>query len=312
MDDGNVFREIAAGSAGGALATVVEYPLDTIKVRLQDDPHRYRGTLNCIMEVVRGEGFFSGLFKGLPLPVIGAAIENATLFVAYREAISLVQHLVYGKRWESDTEPYPAVFAAAAAGGIVVSHVLTPAELVKCKMQVQNTLPEEMRAYKNSADCVLSIYKKSGVCGLFTGHVSMLAREAIGCGMYFSTFQLVIRNMLQEGQVFTDASPFVHFLGGGCAGVVFWTSIYPIDVLKTKIQTCRGEYGNLTLARGMVQLYKREGIRGFMRGYGVTAIRAFPGNAVLIAVYEQVNWMYEARGRATGTLVCSAGCAGNT
>ncbi|CBH16900.1 mitochondrial carrier protein [Trypanosoma equiperdum] len=303
MHDGNFLKEVTAGSVGGALATIVEYPLDTIKVRLQDDPHRYRGSLSCIIEITRSEGIFGGFFRGLPLPVIGAAVENATLFATYREAIGPAQDLFYRKRCEPDTEPYLAVFTAAAIGGIVVSHVLTPAELIKCKMQVQNTLPEEKRIYKNSAHCVTSIYRSSGIRGLFKGHVSMIMREALGCGMYFSTFQLVIRNMLQEGQVFTDASPFVHFLGGGCAGVVFWTSIYPIDVLKTKVQTNRSEYGNLSITQGLMRLYKIEGMRGLIRGYGVTAIRAFPGNAVLIAAYEQVNRIFEAQG-STNKLLC--------
>ncbi|PWV19762.1 putative mitochondrial carrier protein [Trypanosoma cruzi] len=305
-------KEVCAGSIGGALATVVEYPLDTIKVRLQDDPSRYRGSLSCITEIARLEGFINGFFKGLPAPVIGAAVENATLFCTYRVAINGIQDVFYEKRFESDTEPYSVVFSAAAVGGLVVSHALTPAELIKCKMQVQNTLPGHKRALKNSLHCAMSIYRSSGVRGLYKGHVSMLARETIGCGVYFLTFQWVIRNMLHEGQSFAEASPFVHFLGGGCAGVVFWTSIYPIDALKTKIQTGKGGYGELSFVRGMMQLYMREGMRGCMRGYTVTALRAFPGNAVLIAVYEKVNLLWEMSHRSRCTSVCSASCVGST
>ncbi|KEG13411.1 putative mitochondrial carrier protein [Trypanosoma grayi] len=310
--DSDDAKEIIAGSIGGAVATVVEYPLDTIKVRMQDDPRRYRGSISCITEIAREEGLIGGFFKGLPAPVIGAAVENATLFCTYRVTIGSIQDLLFKRRFEPDTEPYSVVFLAAAFGGIVVSHALTPAELIKCKMQVQNTFPEERRLYSNSLHCASSIYRKSGLRGLYKGHVSMLVREAIGCGLYFLTFEWVIRNMLRDGQSFSEASSLVHFLGGGCAGVVFWTSIYPVDALKTKVQTGKGIYGELSFLRGMAQLYKREGFRGFMRGYPVTAARAFPGNAVLIAVYEQVNFLWETTHRSRCASLCSASCVGST
>lgn len=305
-------REMFAGSVGGALATIVEYPLDTIKVRLQNNSSRYCSSFACITEIVRYEGFFNGFFKGLPAPLIGAAVENATLFCTYRMAVNSIQDFFCRKRFELDTEPYSVVFGAAAVGGVVVSHALTPAELIKCKMQVQNTLPEEKRAYKNSLHCGMSIYRESGIRGLYKGHVSMLIREAIGCGLYFLTFEWVIRNMLSEGQSFSEASPLIHFLGGGCAGVVFWTSIYPVDALKTKVQTGNGDYKGLSFCRGVAQLYKREGMRGFMRGYTITAARAFPGNAVLIAVYEQVNLLWEASQGSRWASLCSASCIGST
>ncbi|KAG8348141.1 putative Mitochondrial carrier protein [Trypanosoma vivax] len=285
-------RELLAGSVAGALATVVEYPFDTIKVRLQDDPSRYRSSIKCIADIIRNEGPLNGFFRGLPMPVLGAAVENATLFVTYRTAIGYIQDLLYGARQEADKEPLPAVFAAAAVGGIVVSHVLTPAELVKCQMQVHKMSPMGKRLFSNSLACALSIYQSTGLRGFFKGHETMLLREAIGCGMYFLTFQWVIRCMLQEDQAFTDASPLVHFLGGGCAGIVFWTSIYPIDTLKTKVQTCK-EYSSISIVSGLGRLYRQEGVRGLVRGYGVTAVRAFPGNAVLIATYEQVNVLWE-------------------
>ncbi|RNF04084.1 mitochondrial carrier protein [Trypanosoma rangeli] len=305
-------REIYAGSIGGALATVVEYPFDTIKVRLQDDPRRYRSTLSCIAQIARREGPINGFFKGLPAPVIGAAAENAILFCTYRVTVNGIQDIFYSKRFEPDTEPYHVVFSAAAIGGLVVSTILTPAELIKCKMQVQNTLPARRRAFTNSLHCAMSIYSNFGVRGLYKGHVSMLLRETIGCGLYFLTFECVIRNMLREGQGFTEASPLVHFLGGGCAGVAFWTATYPIDALKTKIQTGKGGYGELSLVKGMMRMYKREGMRGCMRGYTITALRAFPGNAVLIAVYEKVSFLWEMSRRSRNTSVCAATCVGST
>lgn len=286
-------KEMVAGSTGGACACVIEYPLDTIKVRLQDGGKRYPSVWGCVRGIAKDEGIVNGFFRGLPAPVMGAALENATVFFTYRSVIHTFEGAVYGRVALPDTEPYLAVTFAGAFGGIVVSQFLTPAELIKCRMQVQNTLPVEERIYKNSLDCAKAMYGRRGVAGLYRGHVAMMWREAIGCGCYFLVFQFVIRSFLKEGQSFTDASSLVHLLGGGCAGVAFWSSTYPIDAVKTKQQTMKADYLKLNFRQCCARLYRTEGVRGLFRGYGVTALRAFPGNAVLIAVYEKIQYQWE-------------------
>jgi solute carrier family 25 carnitine/acylcarnitine transporter 20/29 len=99
---------------------------------------------------------------------------------------------------------------------------------------------------------------------------------------------------------------------GGLAGVVTWASIFPLDVIKTRVQTwdlsssslssggraadgvtrpllprvlLGGNLGkrpsSLAVAR---QAYQNEGIQVFFRGLGVCSARAFVVNAVQWAV----------------------------
>lgn len=286
------FSEVLAGSIGGAAATVIEYPLDTIKVILQDGGRKYNSIFHCIRHIQSKEGLINGFFRGLPAPVLGAAFENAILFVAYRGVVDEIQRVCYRASYPQDQEPLPVVALAGALGGLVVSLILTPADLVKCRMQVQNTLPVHDRIYKNSIQCLASIHRKRGIPGLFRGHVAMMLRESIGCAWYFVTFQGVVRPFVREGECFHDVSPMAHLLGGGLAGVAFWTSTYPIDAVKTKQQTMKADYVRLNFRQCCHRLYRTEGMRGLFRGYSVTALRAVPGNAVLIAVYEQVNRLY--------------------
>lgn len=68
-----------------------------------------------------------------------------------------------------------------------------------------------------------------------------------------------------------------------------WTSTYPADCLKTRIQS--GNFEILIIAQndtnrnydGVFQpfktVYRTEGFRPLFRGLGATAIRAFPTNA---------------------------------
>lgn len=94
-------------------------------------------------------------------------------------------------------------------------------------------------------------------------------------------------------------------LCGGLAGIVTWASIFPLDVIKTRVQTQvfhEGECQGLLQPEGSIQggrkrlstlkvarqAYQAEGASVFFRGLGICSVRAFVVNAVQWAVYE---WM---------------------
>lgn len=76
-------KDIACGSTAGIIGKYIEYPFDTIKVRLQSQPEhlplRYTGPLDCFKKSWANDGF-SGLYRGISAPLVGAAVENASLF----------------------------------------------------------------------------------------------------------------------------------------------------------------------------------------------------------------------------------------
>jgi solute carrier family 25 carnitine/acylcarnitine transporter 20/29 len=100
-------------------------------------------------------------------------------------------------------------------------------------------------------------------------------------------------------------------LCGGLAGIATWASIFPLDVVKTRVQT-QALHGALLLhsTEGQALLqgerdghtsgsrhstweiarraYQTEGAGVFFRGLGICSVRAFVVNAVQWAVYE---WM---------------------
>jgi solute carrier family 25 carnitine/acylcarnitine transporter 20/29 len=95
-------------------------------------------------------------------------------------------------------------------------------------------------------------------------------------------------------------------LCGGLAGIVTWATIFPLDVIKTRVQTQvlhherrphgeqRGLLQSDTPERRLSSLeiakhaYRTEGTGVFFRGLGICSVRAFVVNAVQWAVYE---WM---------------------
>ncbi len=73
--------------------------------------------------------------------------------------------------------PFVTKLAGGALSGISVACVLTPVELVKCRMQTTN---EGAVRYKSTLDCFLQTLREGGVRALFRGHVGTLCREIPG------------------------------------------------------------------------------------------------------------------------------------
>ena len=74
---------------------------------------------------------------------------------------------------------------------------------------------------------------------------------------------------------------------GGMAGVVAWWAVYPVDVVKTRLQAQpldKPQYKGVVDC--FVKIVKADGPSVLFRGLGATLLRAFPLNAVTFAVYE--------------------------
>lgn len=87
----------------------------------------------------------------------------------------------------------------------------------------------------------------------------------------------------------TVAQPvFAAFLAGGVAGAVSRTVVSPLERLKIlfQIQSAgRSEY-KLSVAKGLMKMWKDEGWRGFMRGNGTNCVRIVPYSAVQFSSYS--------------------------
>jgi len=71
---------------------------------------------------------------------------------------------------------------------------------------------------------------------------------------------------------------------GALAGCTAWSSIYPVDVLRSRIMAGAGRGG--VVAAEAVRLYRSGGARAFYRGIGATLLRAGPVAGVLLPVND--------------------------
>ncbi|XVF27613.1 hypothetical protein REPUB_Repub14bG0123200 [Reevesia pubescens] len=286
------YKEYVAGLLAGVATVVIGHPFDTVKVKLQKHNTevqgiKYRNGLHCTARILATQGV-RGLYTGATSSFIGVGFESSLLFGIYSQTKQSLQGGVQSR------VPQPQVIIPSAAfGGAIISFVLCPSELVKCRMQVQGTdsLVPKSSSYRSPLDCALKTIKSDGVTGIFRGGSTTLLRETLGNAVFFSVYEYVRYHIhLRQSTSSSDHSNLIDMgigiLSGGLGGVAFWSAVLPLDVAKTIIQTSPDKSYPTNPFQVLNSIYRRAGLRGCYAGLGPTIVRAFPANAAAIVTWE--------------------------
>lgn len=163
-----------------------------------------------------------------------------------------------------------STFDIASAGfllAIPTTLVAAPFERVKVMMQVQTGTHSSMGAV------VKEMYRTGGLRLIFKGLVLTLARDGPGLALYFATYEVVKQKLSTPGE---KISLVAISVAGGCAGVLMWLGVFPIDTIKLTQQLSNAHISIGQAARG---IYAKGGIKAFFPGVGPALARSFPANA---------------------------------
>ena len=274
--------EIAAGSFSGVIQVLVGQPFDTIKVRLQSGSQAYKSTLDCLQQTVRQEGSMA-LYKGTLSPLMGIAFCTSIQFSTLEEMKRRFKTMN-----GSDSITPGQFYVAGAVAGLANSVVSGPVEHIRTRMQVQSS--GSAAAYSSTLDCFKKIYSAHGVRGIYKGQATTMLREWQGFGGYFFVYEMLVQNATKGAGIrVSDLPTWKVMLFGAMAGYGMWLPVYPIDVIKSKLQTdsivpAKQRYkGFMDCLRKVVQA---EGAAGLYRGFTACMLRAGPVNAATFAAYE--------------------------
>lgn len=288
----------------GIVGKLIEYPFDTIKVRLQSQPDhqplRYRGPLDCFQQSFREDGF-RGLYRGLSAPLVGAALETSSLFLCEQAA----RKALLSSGYYSPDRPLPlsALFLTGAISGAFTSLVLTPIELVKCKMQVPPISSSDgiIRKAPTPIAIIRQVFQYQGLRGFWNGQLGTLIRETGGCAAWFGSKEAV--TLLFRRLNNSETSPehkyvelptlplWQQAIAGAAAGTFYNFLFFPADTIKSRMQTSSVESttSTRTFWREGRSLWKQHGIGGLYRGCGITVLRSAPSSAFIFVIYDYLK-----------------------
>jgi hypothetical protein len=168
-------------------------------------------------------------------------------------------------------DPMWIIAAAAFVSGAATSPLTAVSHKVKLLQQVHGT---------SGAQILRDGLQRLKPFRHFPLHCAL---EAFGRACYLSTYFASKRAIARSG--FDHKEMRWRLVAGATAGVVAWASIYPLDVLRSRLYSGSAESGGASMAVLLAELY-REG--ALFRGLGFTLLRAAPVAGVVLNCYDIV------------------------
>jgi len=252
------------------------------------------GTVTChrasvgatLIGLARTEGR-AGLFKGLTAPLASLTFANA---ISFGTSDGVRRRIL--RAYPNTSEPLSYTAGGAAAGAVLLP-LITAMEAVKVRAQVDNAFSTPRHG---SAFHVLKhMINRWGVRSLYVALPVMVPREIGFAIFYFGTFGSfrgaatdTVDRMLPEGTTSTIVRAALVPICGGIAGALSWSVVYPLDSIKTNVQTQKslapGQFRScLNMTRAM---YRGGGFGIFYRGLSTCVARAFVVSSTRFSTFE--------------------------
>ena len=238
------------------------------------------------------------LYKGLMPPLMTSGVLNAIVFAIYQRSMS-----------ELHARGKPKAYSIAVSSALA-SLVQTPLgsvmELMKLQLQVQGIRQTYHARHTGPLYIALLIYRQKGIRGFSKGMAVTYVRDVFGFVPYFLAYEALCHSFASDETRMDQLSALPLIMSGGIAGMITWACCYPLDVVKSRLQT-DGVGGAPTQYRGVVDCVRKSysvgGWRVFWNGLGVTLLRGFPVNAATFYAVTLVVRLFNNTDGARSTLL---------
>ena len=276
----NALEHILAGFSAGIIGTLLGYPLDSCKVRMQTDTSGYPSLRHTFSRIGREEGVF-GFYRGVGAPLTALTILNTMSFSIFAKAKEIVGLS------DAPVERFdPRITLAALMIAPITSFVSTPFELLKTQMVMR---PHDF-PNANFLQTARLIVGKHGPRSLYRAHALNFTRESLFLATYFTIYEHT-KGLAERYIPATVAVP----VAGGLAGAAAWFASYPLDLIKGNLQSqslsATRPAERLRFCALAKDLIRSRGIVGFYSGVTPSIIRAFLVSSSRFGAYETTLWL---------------------
>ncbi|XP_072950029.1 solute carrier family 25 protein Shawn-like isoform X1 [Epargyreus clarus] len=208
--------------------------------------------------------------------------------------------------------------ASACSGALITSLFMTPLDVVKIRLQAQqkallsnkcylycNGLMEHLCPcgetawiprrvhFHGTMDAFYKIAKLEGVPALWSGLSPTLVLALPCTVIYFVSYeQLRYKTKTMYNKLTGDMSQpmWIPMMAGATARMTAVTIVSPLELIRTKMQSKKLTYSEITAA--LRQVIKYEGYRGLFRGLGSTLLRDVPFSGIYWTMFETTKRVF--------------------
>ncbi|KAI8145910.1 mitochondrial carrier domain-containing protein [Fennellomyces sp. T-0311] len=306
------FDTIVAGAIGGASGDFIMHSVDTVKTRVQGQPHhrplKYQNMVQAYRLIWKEEGVLRGLYAGITPAMLGSLPATTLYFSVYE----------FTKRTLTGYHVPEVVshLTAGSLGDLLASVFYVPSEVLKTRMQLQGRYnnPHFISGYnyRNTWHATKVIVKYDGFGALFHGFTATILRDVPYSALQFACYEQ-FKKFAKLNYGGEQLPIGIDLLTGSMAGGIAGAITTPLDLMKTLLQTqqSRKKGGSSStspppptdpsapkhysgILEGMVWNYRNHGLAGLFRGVGPRVFWTSLQSAVMFVIYEQVLHVEEA------------------
>ncbi|CAN0472852.1 unnamed protein product, partial [Ectocarpus sp. 8 AP-2014] len=219
-------------------------PLDSVLVRVQAGTAAGSSSLPAaIRDLLSSGGGARLLWKGAAPMMWSVPAQNALLFAGYGAGLGWCSG---GRQQDGAPSFLWHVFAGGCAGGFAQSFVMSPVELVKVRLQLEDRVVLSAAAAGTGTGgggafaLATGVVRTFGLSGLLsTGLGATMGRDVLPHGVWFASYEWCKQEFsAREGVKACDngaLSVSAQLASGGIAATTAWLVGYPFDVIKTRI-----------------------------------------------------------------------------
>jgi hypothetical protein len=252
-----MFVDFIAGITQATLVTIVGYPFDLVKTRMQAT--QYKSFLHCCKKIIAKEGYLT-FYRGSLSPWCSHLLKRP------------IQYPVQEKLKTYKLNNY----VNGAVGGMIGPVFGTPFQVIKVGMQTSNIS-------KTSGQFIKYTFDNYGLKGFYRGFIPTVAKDCL-FGASFIGHYYTLRDLFEK----QNNIPWYvsSFISGATAHCLTWFMLIPIDYIKT-IKQHPDE--TRPIQKIILDTMKTNGIRGFWKGVLPACLRTIPVSGIAMLGYEGIR-----------------------
>ncbi|KAF2463701.1 uncharacterized protein BDR25DRAFT_329522 [Lindgomyces ingoldianus] len=277
--------ESVAGFSAGVVSCLTVHPLDLLKNRLQlntQTTSRPGDSFRIFRHVVRDEGGFRALYRGLWPNMLGNSLGWGLYFLFYGKLKDLMQ----ARRGHGEYLSSAEFFSASIIAGLLTGACTNPIWVVKTRMLERGANHPE--AYKTMWIGMKHVYATRGIKGLWAGFIPSTLGVAHGA-VQFAIYEKMKhrRGEAIGGQHKLSNWDYIYMSGGSklLAGII----TYPYQPIRARMQQYNAANAYSGLIDVLSKTYRNEGFLAFYKGVIPNTVRVVPTTIVTFVVYENTK-----------------------
>eukprot|EP01060_Flectonema_neradi_P041291 TRINITY_DN9761_c1_g1_i2.p1 TRINITY_DN9761_c1_g1~~TRINITY_DN9761_c1_g1_i2.p1 ORF type:complete len:336 (+),score=31.81 TRINITY_DN9761_c1_g1_i2:36-1010(+) len=192
------------------------------------------------------------------------------------------------------------ILISGATAGIISRSVTAPLDRLKTLMALRDAFRETQRVKLSSRSAgvvggLKMIYREAGITGFWRGNFTNVMKVMPETSIKFLIFESLKPKKVDQR---TSQTHSATFLAGATAGIIAQATVYPLDVIKTRLAASEtGVYRHDLRYGGMLghvvnRMLRYEGWRALYKGMGTSLFGIIPYAGVDLLLFDSMKFYF--------------------